>query len=147
MSTCAELFISEFSASIIFAFLLIFNINMYFLEKFYKNLRRLIYILWKRWHNDLMMQFLHYEAYGHLCNERVYVLAWSTLFDDENNLMSCLSLKKSTDIRYQISFLDIFFSRRLLYLQIMQNWKKIWHLLNFRSCNYRIHSLSYFALL
>lgn len=51
---------------------------------------------------------------------RIY-LAWSTLFDDENNLMSCLFLKKSTDVRYQISFLDIFFSRRLLYLQIMQN--------------------------
>lgn len=69
-------------------------------RNFIKILRRLIYILWKRWHNDLMMQFLHYEAYGHSCNERVYVLAWSTLFDDENNLMSCLSLKKSTDIRY-----------------------------------------------
>lgn len=94
MSTCAELFISEFSACIIFALLLIFSIIMYFLKKFKEKSSQAHLFPKKRWHNDLMMQFLRYEAYGHLCNERVYLLAWSTLFDDENNLMSCLSLKK-----------------------------------------------------
>lgn len=130
MSTCAEFSISEFSACIIFALLLIFNI-MYFLKKFKKNVCRLIYFLRKGdtmtwWCNSFVTKHMH----GHLCNERVYLLACSTLFDDENNLMSCLSLKKLT---LHISFLDIFFSRRLLYLEIVQNW--IWHLLKFRSSN------------